>query len=177
MKKEKEIKEKEETKEEGAQEKEIEEEKKSTEEIEKLKKENAEKEDKFLRVCAEYDNFRKRSAKEKQDIYTSSKTDIIKELLPIIDNFERAEDNSEADFEAYKKGIDLIFTQFKTLLEKFEVEAFGNEGDEFDPNFHSAVMTVEDENLGENVIAQVFSKGYKLGDKIIREAVVKVANT
>lgn len=178
MKKEKEIKEKEETKEEGAQEKETEEVKNPLEEeIENLKKEIAEKEDKFLRVCAEYDNFRKRSSKEKQDIYTSSKTDIIKELLPVIDNFERAQANSEADFEAYKKGIDLIFTQFMTLLEKFEVESFGNEGDEFDPNFHSAVMTTEDESLGENVIAQVFSKGYKLGDKIIREAVVKVANT
>ena len=84
---------------------------------------------------------------------------------------------TESEFESYKKGIELIFGQFLKVLEKFGVESFGEEGDTFDPNLHSAVMVVEDENLGENVIAQVFSKGYRLGDKIIREAVVKVANS
>ena len=146
-------------------------------ETEKLKQELAEKEDKFLRLCAEYDNYRKRSVKEKTDAYALSKADVIKDLLPVIDNFERAAQNSEADFDAYKKGVEMIFSQFKTILEKNNVESFGEEGETFDPNFHSAVMTVEDESLGENVIAQVFSKGYKLGDKVIREAVVKVANS
>jgi molecular chaperone GrpE len=151
--------------------------KKEKNEVEKLQTELAEEKDKFLRLYAEYDNFRKRSQKEKSDIYTSSKADVIKELLPILDNFDRAAANSEADFDGYKKGIELIFNQFLQLLEKYGVESFGAEGDKFDPNLHSAVMAVEDENLGENEIAQVFSKGYKLGDKIIREAVVKVANS
>lgn len=146
-------------------------------ETDKLKAELAEKEDKFLRLYAEYDNFRKRSQKEKSDIYTSSKADIIKDLLPVLDNFDRAAANAEADFEGYKKGIELIFGQFLQLMEKNGVETFGEEGEAFDPNLHSAVMVVEDDSLGENVIAQVFSKGYKIGDKIIREAVVKVANS
>ena len=142
-----------------------------------LEKELAEKNDQFMRVCAEYDNFRKRSQKEKQDIYSSSKADVIKDLLPILDNIDRAQDNKEASFEDYKKGIDLIFAQFAQLLEKTGVESFGERGDEFDPNIHNAVMTVEDAELGENTVAQVFTKGYKLGDRIIREAVVKVANS
>lgn len=142
-----------------------------------LEKELAEKNDQFMRVCAEYDNFRKRSQKEKQDIYTNSKADVIKELLPILDNIDRAEENKEASFEDYKKGIDLIFAQFAQLLEKTGVESFGARGDEFDPNIHNAVMTVEDDTLGENTVAQVFTKGYKLGDRIIREAVVQVANS
>ncbi len=145
--------------------------------IEELKSKITEKDDKFLRLAAEYDNFRKRSAKEKSDIYASSKADVINEILPILDNFERAAQNSEADFESYKKGIELIFNQFLGVLTKFGVESFGEEGETFDPALHSAVMVVEDPDLGSNVIAQVFSKGYKLGDKIIREAVVKVANT
>lgn len=144
---------------------------------EKLKKELEEKNDQFLRLYAEYDNFRKRSQKEKQDIYTSSKTDVIKELLPVIDNFERAAANSEASYEDYRKGIEMIFNQFIQILTKSGVESYGDVGDEFDPNIHNAVMSVEDEALGENVIAEVFSKGYKLGDKIIRDAVVKVANS
>ncbi len=160
-----------------AEKKEKRKEKKQDSEIEKLKKELADKDDKFLRLAAEYDNFRKRSVKEKSDIYASSKSDVINEILPIIDNFERAAQNSEADFDGYKKGIELIFNQFLAVLKKFGVESFGEEGEQFDPSLHSAVMVVEDDSLGENVIAQVFSKGYRLGDKIIREAVVKVANT
>ncbi len=145
--------------------------------LESLKAQIAEKDDKFLRLAAEYDNFRKRSAKEKSDIYSSSKADVINEILPILDNFERAAMNSEADFESYKKGIELIFNQFLGVLSKFGVESFGEEGETFDPAIHSAVMITEDPELGSNVIAQVFSKGYRIGDKIIREAVVKVANT
>lgn len=144
---------------------------------EKLRKELEEQNDKFLRLYAEYDNFRKRSQKEKQDIYSSSKADVIKELLPVIDNFERAAANSDAGYEDYKKGIEMIFNQLIQILEKSGVESYGKVGDEFDPNFHNAVMIVEDESLGENVIADVFTKGYKLGDRIIREAVVKVANS
>ena len=144
---------------------------------EKLKKELDEKNDQFLRLYAEYDNFRKRSQKEKQDIYSSSKADVIKELLPVLDNFDRASNNTECSFEDYKKGIELIFTQFEEILKKTGVESYGERGETFDPNIHNAVMTVEDDELGENVIAEVFSKGYKLGDKIIRDAVVKVANS
>jgi len=144
---------------------------------EKLQKELDEKNEQFLRLCAEYDNFRKRSQKEKQDIYSSSQADVIKELLPVLDNFDRAANNKDANAEDYKKGIDLIFNQFGEVLKKLGVESYGERGDEFDPNIHNAVMTVEDEELGENVIASVFSKGYKLGDRIVREAVVQVANS
>ncbi|MBR4858337.1 MAG: nucleotide exchange factor GrpE [Clostridia bacterium] len=143
----------------------------------KLQKELDEKNEQFLRLCAEYDNFRKRSQKEKQDIYTSSQAEIVKELLPVLDNFDRAAENKECSFEDYKKGIDLIFSQLGEILKKLGIEAYGARGDEFDPNIHNAVMTVEDPELGENQIASVFSKGYKLGDRVIREAVVQVANS
>lgn len=143
---------------------------------EKLQKALDEKNEQFLRLCAEYDNFRKRSQKEKQDAYSLSQAEIIKELLPVLDNFDRAAENKECSFEDYKKGIDLIFAQLGEVLKKIGVESYGARGDEFDPNIHNAVMTVEDAELGENQIAAVFSKGYKLGDRIIREAVVQVAN-
>lgn len=144
---------------------------------EELQKALDEKNDQFLRVCAEYDNFRKRSQKEKQDIYSSSRADVFKDLLPVFDNFDRAAQNKGAGLEDYSKGIDLIFQQFAEILKKNGVESFGAPGDEFDPNIHNAVMSVEDENFGENTVAEVFSKGYKLGDRVIREAVVKVANS
>ena len=144
---------------------------------EQLQKALDEKNDQFLRLYAEYDNFRKRSQKEKQDIYSSSRADVIKDLLPILDNFDRAANNTDGSYEDYKKGIDLIFNQFIEVLTKNGVESYGERGEAFDPNIHNAVMTVEDEELGENQIASVFSKGYKLGDKIIREAVVTVANS
>lgn len=152
-------------------------EKKSGGEAEKLQKALDEKNEQFLRLCAEYDNFRKRSQKEKQDAYSNSKADVVKDLLPVIDNFGRAAENTDGSFEDYRKGIELIFNQFLDIIKKLGVEAYGERGDEFDPNIHNAVMTVEDEELGENVIAEVFTKGYRLGDKIVREAVVKVANT
>lgn len=144
---------------------------------EKLQKALDEKNEQFLRLCAEYDNFRKRSQKEKQDIYSSSQAEVIKELLPVLDNFDRAANNKDGNFEDYKKGIDLIFNQFGEILKKLGVESYGERGEAFDPNIHNAVMTVEDAELGENEIASVFSKGYKLGDRIIREAVVQVANS
>ncbi len=144
---------------------------------EKLQKALDEKNEQFLRLCAEYDNFRKRSQKEKQDVYSSSQAEVIKELLPVLDNFDRAAENKDCSFEDYKKGIDLIFVQLGEILKKIGVEAYGARGDDFDPNIHNAVMTVEDSELGENQIAAVFSKGYKMGDRIIREAVVQVANS
>ncbi len=144
---------------------------------EELQKALDEKNDQFLRLCAEYDNFRKRSLKEKQDIYSSSRADVFKDLLPVLDNFDRAASNKDAGIEAYSKGIELIFQQFADILQKNGVESFGEVGDAFDPNIHNAVMIVTDENLGENTIAEVFSKGYRIGDRVIREAVVKVANS
>ena len=143
---------------------------------EQLQKALDEKNDQFLRLCAEYDNFRKRSIKEKQDIYSSSQVDVYKELLPVLDNFDRAANNADANLEDYKKGIELIFNQFKDILTKNGVESFGEIGDAFDPNIHNAVMHTEDDSVGENTITTVIVKGYKLGDKIIRPAMVAVAN-
>ena len=132
--------------------------------------------ERFLRTLAVYDNYRKRSIKEKEQAYGDSKAAVLTELLPVLDNFERAASNKEASLEDYQKGIDMIFNQFNDILKKAGVEAFGEKGDEFDPNIHSAVMHIDDENEKENVIVDVFSKGYKLGDRVLRAAVVKVAN-
>lgn len=132
--------------------------------------------DKFLRTLAEYDNFRKRSQKEKEAAFGDSKASVLAELLPVMDNFERAVSNKDASLEDYQKGIDMIFGQFNDIFAKLGVEAFGEKGDEFDPNIHNAVMHVEDENEKENTVVDVFSKGYRLGDRILRPAMVKVAN-
>jgi len=141
-----------------------------------LQKQLDEKNDLYLRLAAEYDNFRKRSQKEKESAYSDSKAKVLEEFLPVLDNFERAAMNSEASLEDYKKGIEMIFNQFDGVFKKMGVEAFGEVGDDFDPNTHSAVMHIDDEDLGENTVAEVFSKGYKMGDRILRFAVVKVAN-
>ena len=111
---------------------------------EKLQKALDEKNEQFLRLCAEYDNFRKRSQKEKQDVYSSSQAEIIKALLPVLDNFDRAAENKDCSFEDYKKGIDLIFAQLGEILKKLGVEAYGERGEDFDPNIHNAVMSVVD---------------------------------
>ena len=132
--------------------------------------------DKFLRTLAEYDNFRKRSQKEKEAAFGDSKASVLAELLPVMDNFERAVSNKDASLEDYQKGIDMIFNQFNDIFAKLGVEAFGEKGDEFDPNIHNAVMHIEDENEKENTVVDVFSKGYRLGDRILRPAMVKVAN-
>ena len=145
-------------------------------ELEKAQQSVKESADNFLRLAAEYDNFRKRSLREKDDIKVRSKTDVVEKLLPVIDNFERAALNAEADAESYRKGVEQIYRQFGDILKALDIEAFGAEGDAFDPNIHSAVMHTEDENVGENVIVKVFTKGYKLGDTVIRPAVVQVAN-
>ena len=145
-------------------------------ETEALQAQLNEANEKFLRTLAEYDNYRKRSIKEREQAYGDSKAAVLTELLPVLDNFERAASNKEASLEDYQKGIDMIFNQFNDIRKKAGVEAFGEKGDEFDPNIHSAVMHIDDENEKENVIVDVFSKGYKLGDRVLRAAVVKVAN-
>ncbi len=162
-------------KEEDKKEEEVKEEKKESNE-EKLQKELAEKSDQLLRIAAEYDNFRKRSQREKDALYVDCKASVIKELLPVADNFDRIFANPDITFEDYKKGVEMTFKQFETVFKDLKVESFGEEGEEFDPNFHNAVMHSEDENLGENVITNVFAKGYKIGDKVIRPAMVAVAN-
>ena len=144
--------------------------------VEDLKKLNAELNDKLLRTLAEYDNFRKRSQKEKEAIFSDSKADVIGKLLPVIDNFERAAAAENTDLETYKKGVEMTVKQLLDVLSSFSVEAFGKVGDEFDPNIHNGVMHIEDDTLGENVIADVFMKGYKMGDRVVRHATVKVAN-
>ena len=135
---------------------------------------NAER-DAHLRVAAEFDNFRKRTIKEKEASYGNGKADAVEKLLPVYDNLERAL-NQPTEDEAYKKGVEMTMTQLVGIFSNLGVEIFGNVGEAFDPNFHNAVMHTEDESLGENVISQVFQKGFKMGDKIVRFAMVQVAN-
>ncbi|MFR5875873.1 MAG: nucleotide exchange factor GrpE [Eubacterium sp.] len=130
----------------------------------------------LLRTAAEYANYRARSAKEKEQTYSNAKGNVVAEILPVIDNLERALGQENSDYEALKKGVEMTLNGLMTSLEKLGVEAYGESGDAFDPNFHNAVMHVEDEELGENVITDVFQKGYKINDRIIRPAMVKTAN-
>ena len=131
--------------------------------------------DKYLRLCAEYDNFRKRSQKEKDALYDDIKANTLKAFLPVYDNLVRALAQSTED-EAYKKGVEMIMAQFRTTMEKLGVTEMDCLGQKFDPAFHNAVMHVEDEEKGENEIVEVFQQGFMLGDKVIRFAMVKVAN-
>lgn len=131
--------------------------------------------DTYLRLAAEFDNFRKRTVKEKEQSYGNGKSDAIAKILPIYDILERAV-NQPTEDAAYKKGVELTMSELVKILTGFGVEIFGNVGDPFDPELHNAVMHTEDENLGENTIAQVFQKGFKMGDKIIRFAMVQAAN-
>lgn len=141
--------------------------KKLTNELEALK-------DRLLRVTAEYENYRKRTAKEKEGIYTDACIDVLKEIVPNLDNLERAVE-ANGSVEDMKKGVEMTLKGFQTALEKLGVEEIEtSEG--FDPNLHQAVMHVQDENFGPNSVAEVFMKGYKRGDKVIRHSVVKVAN-
>ena len=114
--------------------------------------------------------------KEKEATYGDAKASTITELLPVLDNFDRALGVDSSDFESYKKGVEMIYQNFTEILKKLGAEAFGEKGEQFDPNFHNGVMHVEDDSFGENEIAEVFSKGYKLGDRVLRPAMVKVAN-
>ncbi len=129
----------------------------------------------LLRLAAEYDNFRKRTQKEKEASYTNGKADTLAKLLPVYDNLERAMNQETADA-AYKKGVELTMTELTKIFTGLGVEIFGNVGDEFDPNLHNAVMHIESEDLAENTIAQVFQKGFKIGEKVVRFAMVQVAN-
>ena len=131
--------------------------------------------DSYLRLAADYDNFRKRTIKEKEASYGHGKADAVEKLLPVYDNLERAL-NQPTEDAAYKKGVEMTFTQLVNIFTALGVEIFGEPGDAFDPNLHNAIMHTEDETLGENVISQVFQKGFKLGDKIVRFAMVQVAN-
>ena len=134
----------------------------------------AEQNDKYMRMMAEYDNFRKRSAKEKEGTYADAYADALTSIIPIIDNLERAVGITDA--EGVLKGLEMTLKGAAEALSKMGVEAFGAEGDQFDPNIHSAVMMVESDERAEGEIVSVFQKGYKKGDKIIRYAMVTVAN-
>ena len=131
--------------------------------------------DSYLRLAADYDNFRKRTVKEKEASYGNGKADAVEKLLPVYDNLERAL-NQPTEDEAYKKGVEMTMNQLVSIFASLGVEIFGNPGDTFDPTLHNAVMHVEQEDTPENTITQVFQKGFKLGDKIVRFAMVQVAN-
>ena len=131
--------------------------------------------DAHLRLAAEYDNFRKRTAKEKEQSYQNGKSDAVEKLLPVYDNLQRALNQETADA-AFKKGVEMTMNELVKILSSLGVEIFGQVGEEFDPNLHNAVMHTDDESLGENVISQVFQQGFKLGDKVVRFAMVQVAN-
>lgn len=135
----------------------------------------AEAADKYLRLAAEYDNYRKRTAKEKESIWSEAKAQTVAAFLPVFDNLERALKQETAD-EAYAKGVQMTMTQLKTVLEKLGVEEIPAQGESFDPNVHNAVMHMEDEALEENTVVEVFQAGFKMGEKVIRHAMVKVAN-
>ncbi len=145
-----------------------------TEEESVSKAEYAELYDKYLRLVAEFDNFKKRTQKEKDEIYSIAKTDVVMNLLPVIDNFDRAE--KFAGDESVAEGIALIKKQFLEFLKKIGIEEIEAEGVEFDPNFHNAVLHEDREDVPENTVVEVLQKGYKLGERVIRYAMVKVAN-
>ena len=129
----------------------------------------------YLRLAAEYDNFRKRTQKEREALYTDIKAETVGKFLPVFDNLQRALAQETAD-EAYKKGVEMTMTGLMTIMEGLGVQSFGEVGEEFDPNYHNAVMHQDDENFGENIICQVFQTGFKIGEKVIRHAMVVVAN-
>ncbi|AAK79252.1 molecular chaperone GrpE [Clostridium acetobutylicum] len=143
-------------------------------ENEKLKNELDAAKDRLLRLSAEYENYRNRTAKEKEGIYTDACSDVINEMLPTLDNLERAA-STEGSAEDIKKGVEMVVKQFKNSLSKLGIEEIPSEG-KFDPNLHNAVMHIEDEGYGENEVVEVLQKGYKRGDKVLRHSMVKVAN-
>ena len=156
-----------------------------TNEVENLKKELELKEnelkkyiDTAQRLKAEFDNYKKRTSKEKSQLYVDITADIVSRVIPILDNLERALSSTyeSKDFDTLAEGIELIIKQFKEILKKEGVEEIKAEGEKFDPNLHDAVMHVEDDSIGENTVMEVFQKGYKIDDKIVRHSVVKVAN-
>ena len=144
-------------------------------ELEALKDQTARQEDKYLRLAAEYDNYRRRTAKEKESIWADVKAETAAAFLPVYDNLERALKQESSD-EAFKKGVEMTMNQLKEVLSKLGITEIDALGKPFDPNLHNAVMHVEDESLGENTVAEVFQAGFTLGEKVIRFAMVKVAN-
>lgn len=144
-------------------------------EIITLKKELDEKEDRLKRLMAEFDNYKKRSSKERETLYHSLMADIMKSLLPVVDNLEKASEAATTD-DNYKQGVELVLKQFKDVLNANGVKEIEAVGQTFDPELHEAVSSVVDENLGEKEIKEEFRKGYKIGDKVIRHSMVVVAN-
>ena len=132
--------------------------------------------DQFVRLTAEYDNYRKRTAKEKDSIYQDAKIDTIKEFLAVYDNLERAMATEGGEDSPHKKGLEMIYNQYKSILEKLGVTEIEAQGQPFDPEKMNAVMHIDDDSLGENVVADVFQAGFMLGDKVLRFATVRVAN-
>ena len=132
--------------------------------------------DQYTRLAAEYDNYRKRTTKEKETIYQDAKLDTIKAFLAVYDNLERAMATEGGEDSPHKKGLEMIFNQYKKILEDLGVTEIEAKGQTFDPNRHNAVMHIEDEQYGENEVVQVFQAGFMLGDKVLRYAIVQVAN-
>lgn len=149
---------------------------KTSAQIEALKEEIAQKDDLLKRTAAEFDNFKKRNERERASVAEFAKASLIKQLLPILDNIDRASSIEDKNGQDYIKGIELIVKQFEGLKDNIGIVIIGEVGEAFDPNLHEAVMHIEDESLGENVIAQVLQKGYKFGDIVLRPAMVQVAN-
>ena len=149
--------------------------KKDEERVAALETENAALNDKFLRICAEYDNFHRRSQREREALYGDIRADVVQRFLPVYDNLERALKQGTED-EAYRKGVEMIMAQFVKTLDALGVKKIESLGQTFDPKLHNAVMHVEDESLSENTIVDVFQEGFTIGDKVIRFAMVKVAN-
>ncbi len=143
--------------------------------VDALTQQTAQQEEKYLRLCAEYDNYRKRTAKEKESAWSAAKAETVKAFLPVYDNLERALKQETAD-EAYRKGVEMTMSQLKKVLADLGLEEIPALGAPFDANLHSAVMHIEDPELGENVIKEVFQTGFKLGDTVVRYAMVVVAN-
>ncbi len=144
-------------------------------EADQLREQLTQQEDKYLRLAAEYDNYRRRTAKEKETIWVDAKADPAAALLGVYDNLERAVKQETAD-EAYKKGVEMTMTQLKEVFAKLGIEEIPSLGQTFDPNVHNAVLHIDDEQFGENEVAEVFQAGFRCGDKVLRFAMVKVAN-
>lgn len=144
-------------------------------ELEKAQAAQAQEHEQYLRLAAEFDNFRKRTQREKDAIYRDAVADTAKKLLPVYDNLERALKTETAD-EAFRKGVEMTMTELQKIMDGLGIQPFGAAGEPFDPEKHNAVMHTDDETLGDNVIAEVFQTGFTMGDKVIRFAMVKVAN-
>lgn len=149
---------------------------KASAELEKLQKELDETKEQMMRVAAEYANYRSRTAKEKESAFSNAKCTVVGEFITVADNLERAVASGQNDFESLHKGLTMTYDGLTAVLNKLGVEAYGENGDTFDPNLHNAVMHIEDAQYGDGEIVDVFQKGYKINDKVIRPAMVKVAN-